>query len=443
MAVETNQSQTPDLLPDAPVADTEAVRVASPETEAAPPAAASPETAKSQSKPPEYVDEARNAIYARARESRAREAQTPFGDDINDPDLNFGANRAIPLDVAPSSLEQQALDAEQRHMRTIAQAPNGAGYDANEQFADPQQPRVREYGDPSLQQERIKVIINGEPRVVTLQEALANYQMNSAGRDFLDQAKALLSATKSFVRNQPTSGADSGLGDDPRNRSQSQSAAAGDTSQAQDLDTGLADIAERIQLGDKEDAAKALRQLVDHVRSSASGPSVDAQQILSVLEDRNTEDAVRTFVTKTNLTDPTMGMIVKQNAEREMLQDLLNAGFTQQDLAENIKSPQHLAAAHKAARINRLPGVRDHATILQAGYNAAQQWRTGAAAPPASNQQNGGNGQQLSQQRQQRLASVPQQPANRRQTPGYAPPPPSRDQRIANAVQAMRQSRGQ
>lgn len=436
MAGEVNPSQTPDLQPEAPIADSEALSAVS--TETAQPEAAQQGPGKKSSEPPPFVDEARNAIYGRARQSRAAEAPTPFTTDINDPDLNFGANRTVPLD-APSPLEQQAIDAERQHMRDIAQ---GSGqYNPNEQFAG--QERVRSYGDPTLMQEKIKVIVNGQEKLITLQEAAANYQMNSAARDYLEQAKTILSATKTFARNQNTTGQGTEPGSDPGSRPQNAPPAAGDTSQAPDIDASLADIAERIQLGDKEDAAKAIRQLVDHVRSSANGPTFDAQQVLSVLEDRNTEDAVRAFVTKTNLTDPTMGMIVKQNAEREMLQDLLNAGFTQEDLRENIKSPQHLAQAHKAARINRLPGIRDHATILQAGYNAAQQWRTGAAAPASSQQQNGGNGQQLSQQRQQRLASVPQQPANRRQTTGYAPPPASRETSLASAVQRMREARGQ
>jgi hypothetical protein len=395
------------------------------------PTPAPPPAAQQQEEDPDresavWKDDKRAAIFARAKESRAQDAE-PFSGDPNDPAARYGT------DVDTSDMGDLEIEALRRRQEFLAEQ------------GQQQAPKPLNGMDPALLSQAVRVKVDGEEHEVSIEELTRNYQIGLAADKRLEQAKALLQATQQFQRNQPQPGQYAEYSEpqeqDDAARHPDDVHDHGHTSRRK---TDFKDLVEKIQLGTPDEALEALDTFVS-AAVNKQAPVDETTRVLTALEDHNSTQAVRAFGEKNPqlVNNPALQAEATQHIYRGMAEDLLRAGYTVDQLREVAPDPRSLTQLHKEARISRLKGVRPVSDLLSAGYQGAiNNLRSifDQAAPAVAPNQ----APTLSQ-RQQRKESLQPQPAARRLSPGLTAPSQSRsiDQSRQAAVQRMRQSRGQ
>lgn len=429
MATEQNQLPTPDIQPETIVTD-DGGQNFNEQPAAQPQQSAQPEQREEEA-PKAFVDEKRAAILAKAREKRAEDLQE-FSGDVNDPAVMYGA-QANADDMSPIELE--AL--ERRRQVQTGQQPQQQG----------QQPAARTLNgiDPKLLSVQIPTVVNGEQSFVTVEDLIRREQQTRAADQKLELAKQLLRETQVYQRQQPQPGNGDGYDehtgqdfpvlDDGADRQR------GNTSRRSQVD--VTELAEKIQLGTPEEVASALETFITSAQRQT--PQVDeATRVLTVLEDRNSQESLKSFAEKHPLvaTNPVIQNETTRQIQREMVLDLLRAGWSQADLSAAAPDAPALTQLHKQARISRMRGIRSTDELLNAGYQGAIKSLRGildTVQQPATTQAPG------MQQREQRKQQLQNQPAARRMSPSLtaAAAPKTVDQSRSDAFARMRQARGQ
>lgn len=367
----------------------------------------------------DHIAEKRAKIQASAREAR-RKTDLPFSGDAHDPDVLYGRD-ADKDDLG--EIEREAI-ARQKEVREAREAEEPR--DEQEERPAPQRPLNGL--DPALLATKVRTKIDGQEAEITVEDAIRNYQIQSAANARLEQANQLLSQAKSFHRNaaQPHVSEEENYQPDSQRQDESPPAL--------DFKT----MAEKIRLGTDEEAAETLQELIQMAQQN-NAPVDTTETVLEVLEDRNSEAQLRDYAKKNpDLTDPIMQQIVIQNVHRAMADDLVAAGIPVEDLRQIINSSKDLTDMHKRARINRAP-VRDTATLLSVAHAAAKAWRSGGQQPAPAKP-----APAPALDRQGRKESLAPQPAMRRQASlADNKPAPSIEAIRANAVAKIRQGRHQ
>lgn len=415
MAKEINQLDAPkiaaDMEPDAVVVDTATHE----DAPARPESKAKAEEKKElePAKPKQFVDETRNEIIAKARSARKSDT-TEFKGSDTDPGVLFGAHAdkselAIPLGETP------------------------------EAKVEPEKTKAPLNGiDPALLGQKVKVIVNGAEREITVEEALRNLQMNDAADQNLARSKEILRQTQEFQRtaHQPPAGApekaDSKQGDE--------SGKGKPTGEPAQLDARQ--LAEKLQFGTTEEAAAVIQALLE--KQGPQAPAIDVDKAVDgVLENRQTQKEVTTYVQQYPeiIDDPIFQATIVQFSHRAMAEDLLQAGLTMDQLRGAVQSPTDLTRLYREARLEGMP-VRTPQQILEVGHSGAVQWRTGqplkaAGTPTPTPRVN-------LQERQERKANLQLQPEQRRQpTASSNIKTVSQDQSRASRFEEMKRSRFQ
>lgn len=437
MPLEQNQLPTPSSSPDLPAEQTTFDDGGNASQSFTQPAGTPPkETAEDQADAPQWKDDKRGEIFARAREKRAAETQ-PFSGDPNDPDALYG-NTVDQSDMG--DLPREAMRRKQEHLsQVVGQPPDQPPPQGHAQ------PRPLNGIDPQFLAQPVPIIVDGVERLVPVEDLVRNYQIDQAATKRLEYAKALVQQTQSLQQHRPHQpGAEY---EEPSEQDDS----ARDTDE---LDEGpsytsrkpanVKDLVEKIQLGSPDEAADALQNFIESAVNRAA-PVDETTRVLTALEDHNSKQAVLAFAEQNPqiASNPTLQIEATKEIHRGMAEDLLRAGYTMQQLRELAPSPQHLTQLHKQARIQRLKGVRPVSDLIAAGYQGAvSNLRSLLGEVPAPSAQHRAP---QTQQRQERKESLQPQPAARRLSPSVAQPSQNRsqDQSRQAAVARIRQSRGQ
>lgn len=434
MDTAANQLRTPDLPAETPTFDDGGN--ASQAYQAPAPAPQPSQDDDQRAEPVQWKDTKREEIFARAKEKRAAETQ-PFSGDPNDPSALYGTQ----TDQSElGELEQEALRRRQAHLGQIAQQP--------QQGQQPQQRKPLNGLDPNLLAQPVPIIVDGQQIEVPFEELVRNYQIDQAATKRLEQAKMLLAQTQEFQRvHQPQPGNATAGYEEPTEQENSPDGQDGyddAPSYTSRKPANVKDLVEKIQLGTPEEAATALEEFVSSAMNR-SAPVDETTRVLSALEDANAKQAITAFAEQNPqiATNPILQQEATKEIHRNMAMDLINAGYTMDNLRQMAPTPQALTALHKQARINRVRGVRSVSDLVNAGYHGAltnlRQLVDTTAPRSAPNQA------QSMQQRQQRKETLQPQPVARRLSTGMAPPSQakSQEQSRAAAVARMRQARGQ
>lgn len=431
MATEQNQLQTPnDIAPDGPVADFGNIPQGDLAPSAQPAARTVQEDSADRAEPQQWRDDKRSEIFARARERRQAET-TEFSGDPNDPNALYGS------DVDQSDmgeLEKEALRRRKEHQQEITgQQPQG------------QQPQRTLNGlDPQFLAQPVPIIVDGVRYEIPIEELARDFQINRAADKRFEQAKILLAQTQQFQQNRATPAGD------PGNEPSEQDAATFD--QGYDENAGHTtrrsvnskELVEKIQLGSPEEAEQALADFIDQA-VNREAPIDDTSRVLTALENANSTAAVEQFArANPQIAHPAVQAEVTREVQRNMALDLIQAGYTVEQLRQIAPSAAHLSNLHKQARIQRLQGVRTVHEILPVAYGGAlENMRQLLGAPPQ--QQQGTTHAPTMQMRDQRKQQLQNQPVARRLSPSVNAPSQQRtqDQSRSAAVAKMRQARGQ
>lgn len=377
-----------------------------------------------QKKPQPWRDDRRSEIFARAKEKRQTETQ-PFSGDPNDPTALYGSE----VDMSDlGELEKEAMRRRQEAQQTATGQPQA------------QQPAVAKplNGiDPVLLGQKVPIIVDGEVQEVSIEDLTRNYQIDRAADKRFAAAQALLRQTQEFHR-QGTPAMDGENFEPARQDNPDQQR------QAMDDSVDHTELVEKIQLGSPEEARQALEQFVQ-AAVGKSPAADDPRRILAALEDHNSQQAVIAFAEKnpTIATHPAIQESAKTHIHREMAKDLLAAGFTMDQLRQQVPNAAILSQMHKQMRIDGVRGIRSTRELVDAGYQGAMAELGSLLGVPAS--QGGANQPAGLEQRQQRKENLQQQPAVRRLAPSLTPAQQRQtpEQARSAAVARMRQARGQ
>lgn len=427
MATEQNQlTPTPDganlpsdIPADAPTAEDGGLSVSEePASPAAQPSAKKDEDEVSPGTPQHWRDEKREAIFAQARANRQAQAeqQTPFAIDAGMP--HVGDDEEAPIDAPAVQPPQQQQPPQQRPL-------NG--------------------NDPALLNQRIRTVVNGVETEITVEDAVRNYQKAQAADQYLNEARQTLQEVKQLQRQAQTRPADGNhqpQGQEFTEPEYVPSSVRRNTSEPQQFNAS--ELIEKIQLGTPGEAAEALEQFVASKMTNAN-PQADYQRVLTVLEDQSAERAVQAFAAANpEIHDPMFQDVATKFIHRGMVDDLLKAGMSLDDLRAQATSPEALTRIHKQARISRLPSVRSTEQLLNAGYQAAKDWRSGGNQQQQQRQPNPAPAQQM-QQRVERKDALQHQPAARRLAPAITQQPQAKsvDASRSDAIARMREGRRQ
>lgn len=444
MANEQNQLPTPkDIEPDTPTAEDGAgeggldLRPAQQKLGDEPPAS------EEQREPQQWKDEKRAAIFAKSRERTANYRE--YGGDPNDASITYGDDNAAADDM--DDLEREAMERARQSRQKDIEKATGQTQPAAQQQQDGEDAPYFEQLDPVLLQQKVTLKIDGKPVRVTFEEALRHRQMHGAAENRLEHAKQLARQAQELVRNAtPAPGSPQTTGQDQRRDNPFDAPPAGRNTSAPPVDKKA--LIERIQIGTPEEALEAFDQILESARVSQQ-PADDTTRVLTVLEDRNSEDALKRFAEKhPEIRDETLASLVTENVRTVMATDLINAGYSPDYLRTVITSPDDLTRFHKMQRINRVPGIRSTGDVLEIALSGAKQKISELSGvlrtDQGQGQQRGTTSAPATPTRQQRKAALPAQPAQRTavRTPAQTQQV-SVEQSRANAVARIRQGRGQ
>jgi hypothetical protein len=382
-----------------------------------------------------WKDDKRAEIFARARENK-RDTQYQYSGSPADPNALYGV---VSDKSELGALELEAVRRQQERARQ--ELEDVTGEPAPSIPSPPQQqpgkPRSRAVNDldPDFLAQPIRAIVDGQERYITVEEAVRNYQMNSAADLRLASAQAILQQAKEFQRLASTSRPNSGYSGEEQDTDQS------GNGRRQPASANARDMIEKIQLGSTEEALDAFQSLIDMQVQKPAPAGIDEATVLNVLENRTSKEAITQYAQENPeiVNDPIINDMLPKFSHREMAEDLLRTGLTMDQMRQYVQTPQDLAAMHREARSKRAPGVRSVSQIMAAAHQRIQTWRNGGVQPAQQQNQQ----RATMQDRQQRKASLPNQPTGRKLAPQSQQQNATQDQSRQSAVTRMRQARGQ
>lgn len=208
----------------------------------------------------------------------------------------------------------------------------------------------------------------------------------------------------------------------------------------QEGDDPFESLVEKIQYGDKKEAAEALRTTLAKASERATLETQWAQRINDDLA-RDTE-TYKEFVAKNAeiASDRKAFVAIKEDFLDGYREDLRKIGVPEDRIPTD---PDTLAAHHRIYKLKGQP-VRSVGQLLEAAKTKFVEWRGGPAPRPQQQQQPSNGRPAVNVNRTERREAIPHQPSRaavpqQLQRPQNAPASPDR----SSVVQRMRQSRGQ
>lgn len=316
-----------------------------------------------------------------------------------------------------------------------------------------------EAGEPGTEPEEpmVTLLVDGKQVQKKQSEVIALAQITVAGDNRLEEAKRLLSEAKTLRANPEHQREAAPEGASRTDESQAGTQPEHPPAKRTIDPKKLTSVVERIQIGDAEDGAKALAELVEELNSgTAAAEQVTPEQIAQAVNQhlfqretqQETDKALADFSVryKPILEDPDYKGVALTKLHYELRSDLKKAGLSDQDLAPIDNNLPALAAAHRHARTSGHKlrtygelltsvgdgicakfGIKPVSSDQDAGTPARQHPRTAASSDAAM-------------RRIEAKRAAPQQPraAGVRVPAPQAPKPLS----TAETIQRMRESRG-
>lgn len=353
-------------------------------------------------RPMSASDKIREGISSRFR--RPAKEEQPFSGDIHDPELIFGDAARVELDpeVEPEPVVQ-------------------------EQEAEPE-PR------------KIKLKINGQDIELTEQQVIERAQKVSAADSYLDEAKTLLKEAKQIRRTRSGADVDQNQTDEQDRNNELEEPT--EPSRGQNPGQRLQDAVEKIQFGEREEAAKVLGEIINETVDSRT----DAVQLQRLMKNdfARSQKALQDFKTdNTELAkDPMVGAAMEATIYAIYREDIEKLGVVDADKIPT--DPKSLADWHRFYRVHGME-VRQTADLL----NEAKSRVSKRFAQPADTTRQRTEPQRAASRvdvnidRTQRRASIPNNPSRSVS--------PRSDQQMrqpavadrSSAIMAMRKARGQ
>lgn len=284
----------------------------------------------------------------------------------------------------------------------------------------------------------VKLTIDGQEKYVRVGDLRPDVQKYLAGDKRLAEAKTLIGELKKLqagLRNQETP---SQTGNKPEAPAQ------------QPLldDEKLLKIAERIQLGEPEEARNALKELVTAASAPRSeSPPFDPNSIRLTINDMNSEKALEAYAQEhpDMVNDPVVFKVMQTIGPKLLWDDLVGLdGIDEDALKEKIRTEEDLKLVHRKAESLGMP-VRNRHQLMIAAYEAANDYLSRRAPPQSRPNGSPPNQQSMPQRVERKRTTVAPQPSQR-STPGQgqqqAQPVNELEARRAAFLQ-MRKGRGQ
>ena len=352
-----------------------------------------------------------------------------------------------------------AKEAEKRPAEDVDPVDDLAGDDRGDDASDNDQQADQREDKPAR---KFTLKINGKTEEVTEEELISLAQIAKASDNLLDVAKTRASEATRLLKEAQE--AQQRLRDGTEHPPAKKAATKPDPSQEQtdpehqpvaSLDRErLRQITERIQVGDADEGAQALTDLVEEITAKVT-PKVDPSEIERVVNRTTAQNrtqaeldaAFEGFASKYPeiAKDELLAEAGKTVLRKEIIKDLQNAGIDEGDIASIARDERLLVQAHKDLRANN-KGVRSYADLLEAtGKTLSDRFGIKPASPqPATKtaQQRAPVDQDRNsiQDRIERKRAAPQQPRAVGVRQQVAPPPQPRTAR--DIVRAMRKGRG-
>lgn len=389
-----NKPEELEIAPD-PVADEQQ------QQEFAPPAA-EPEPEPDTKPEPTRIhmspkDQERAEIAARFKKSRQDPQDVDYHGDHNDPSQHYGAVAKEPEpETQPEQQQQQP------------------------------EPQEDEFEELTVRREKVRL-----PK----KEVLALAQKALAADSYFDDARKIYEDARRAAPSRPHPDEP-----EPAPVARQDDIDPDDVRQPHQEGDPFEELVEKIQYGDKKEAAEALRTTLTKASEHATLETQWAQRINDDLA-RDAE-TYKEFVAKNTdiANDENAVPVVKKNFLDGYREDLRKIGVPEDRIP---KDETTLAQHHRIYKLKGQP-VRSVGQLLEAAKTKFVEWKGGPASKPQQQQQPSNGRPAVNVNRSERREAIPHQPSRaavpqQLQRPQNAPAAPDR----SSVVQRMRQSRGQ
>jgi len=296
----------------------------------------------------------------------------------------------------------------------------------------------------------VTVKVGGVETQVSQSELIRNYQVGQAADQRLSEATELLRNAQGVAAASlsPTSAP-------PVNEAEAELPTETTSEPGLD-DIDFAAITEKIQLGETNEGAEALKDLVVQVAGKIGrqdnapvDPAALVEQAAHVVRDRTqSEAALKTFeeTYPDIVADPQLYQLASRNAVDAMIEDFETCGADPEMIAFAKANPAQAANAHRAMRTSgRFEDLRNPEQLYVEAGNRTRDWMakiSGQQAPTGEVLQPTVSGQPAPPPRRERARNAQQSPAQRQ-----APPAPPQQQPVAKTpsqvIAEMKRARGQ
>lgn len=395
-------------------------------------------TTQDQNAKPEELEIAPEPI---ADEQPQAELPPPPSDEKPEPETKPEPTR---VQMSPKDIERAEIAARFRKSREDPQDVDYHGdhndptqhYGAVAKEPEPQpEPAPQQQEQP--QPRKVKLKVRGQEIEVTEDEVIADAQKYRAAETYLEDAKKIYEDTRRVRSSRPHQGEPepapvANQEDDPLDEPARQHPGEeGDP---------FEELVEKIQYGDKKEAAEALRNTLSKTSTQAT---LEAQWAQRVNDDLARDlDTYKEFVAKNTdiAQDENSFIVVKRNLLDGYREDLRKIGIPEDKIPTDEKV---LAQHHRFYKLRGQP-VRSVGQLLETARTKFVEWKGGPAK--SQQQQQPSNGRPaVDVNRSERRAAIPHQPSRaavpqQLQRPQGQPAAPADRSTV---VQRMRQARGQ
>lgn len=341
-------------------------------------------------------------------------------------------------------------------------APEAAP-EAETEDAGDDEPVVSEEKPVEKPKQTVKLKVHGKEEEVSLDDAIALAQIAKASDNMFNEAKRLLKLAEEQARSPRSSEQPEHQPGSPRSATTQPNPSEGQPAPEHQPVAGLdpeklAQIAERIQVGDAAEGAEALQELITEIAGKASKPSVTPEEIDQRVETRlrhqrtqeELDSAYKTFESEFPdvIARPLLRDAGLTALRSEMVKDLRAAGLTDEQIEHAAQDNNRLVSVHRDLRSRNKDGVRSYSEVFKAtgkllydefGFKPKSAERSSPPKAPTPPRAPIADPAKL-QERIERKRAAPQQPRAAGVRAPVAAPPQQKSPR--DVIEMMRRSRG-
>ena len=415
---------------------------------------------------PEADDDVEPAS-ARAPETAepAAAARKPEDQDVEtaDDDPRSRAVKAYRAKRDRENAEAEATRKAQQEQQADAEADADDAAASDEQTQSDERATDQPKDEPKAAERTVMLVVDGKLEEVPLSEAIKLAQIAKASDNRLEEAKRVVKEAREFL--ETSRGARSQ--DDPENPparqakkphtqpDQSKGQSDPENPPAKRLDPEkLRQITERIQVGDADEGASAMAELVQEIVTQVtpkSDPAETDKQVKRVIAQQQHAQEFDAALDRFSkdfpevVKDELLADAGKTVLRREIIKDMKALGIADEDIASISNSDQLLTQAHRNLKVAG-HAVRSYDALFEtAGKTLSDRFNIKRAGPPQTPttkpaQPRTAAEPDLVQARVDRKRAAPQQPRAVGVRQQVAPPP--KPQTAVDVIRAMRKGRG-